>query len=124
MFSLRFGLRLSPLLMLVAFLFSCATPEPMTVVTAVSIEANGSKCTPDKIETKQGYIIKLALKNSGTTPVAFTFPDAPYTFTALPGETAAGNFTAPTQTGNYKFQCGTVGASDVTQGTLQVKSNQ
>lgn len=105
-------------LVLAALLMACqsgGTTEGN--VTAVAFEANDSGCNPNNIETFQGNLMKLTLKNSGTAEVKLVFPDVPYTLTAAPGQTVPGNFTAPTKPGSYNFTCGS------TNGKIQVKSN-
>jgi hypothetical protein len=101
---------------MLAFAAACA-PAPTSNVTVVSFEANDSSCTPNSIETSAGFLVKVTLKNTGTKEVTFTYPDGPYAFSAAPGQTALGNFTAPTSTGRYNFTCGS------TQGPMQVKSS-
>lgn len=90
-------------------------------VTAVNLEATDSGCTPKTIQTAQGFLMKIAFKNSGSSEATFTVPDVPYTLTAPAGQTVEGNFTAPTKTGSYKFTCGS--AANPTQGEIQVKSS-
>ncbi len=88
-------------------------------ITIVNLEANDSGCTPKNIETQQGFLMKLSLKNSGTNEATFNMPAVPFTLTAPAGQTVLGNFTAPTAQGKYDFTCGT--ASNPTRGELQVK---
>lgn len=118
MFRLTFLFKWSPLIIVVAFLISCGGGSPPSNVTVVSFESNGTTCSPDSIDTRQGYLVKVTLKNNGTSEVTFSYPDGPYTFKAAPGQTALGNFTAPTATGNYKFQCAQ------TEGKMNVRNSQ
>lgn len=112
----------SALLVLAVFLAACgSTASTSTDITTVAFEANGPSCSPDKIDTKQGSLVKFTLKNTGTTEVSVVFPDVPYTVTAPPGQTVTGNFTAPTKPGNYEFQCGESG--NPTTGKMNVKSS-
>jgi len=116
MYKLISMLKWSPLLLIVALLISCAGPTT-TNITTVQFESDGTTCKPNSFNTQQGFLVKLTLKNTGTTEVVFNYPDGPYSFKAAPGQTALGNFTAPTSTGNYDFQCGQ------TQGKMSVKNS-
>ena len=88
-------------------------------ITAITLDATDSGCSPKNIDTGQGFLIKIAFNNSGTADAVLNVPDVPYTLTAPAGKTVAGNFTAPTKAGKYDFTCGP--ANSQTKGTLQVK---
>lgn len=102
-------------------LMGCGSPT-VSNVTVVQLESNGDGCSPDEFTTQQGFIVKLTLKNTGTRDVTFSFPTAPYSFTAAAGQTALGNFTAPTKTGSYDYECGAAGSTN--KGTIQVRNSQ
>lgn len=125
MHNLKSLLPLGIISVLAVIVISCSSPPVPSNITVVNMETNGLNCTPNKIDTAQGFLMKISLKNSGTTDVSFVFPDAPYTFSAPAGQTVLGNFTAPTKTGTYKFQCMAAGqAQAITQGEIQVKNSQ
>lgn len=88
-------------------------------ITVVNFEANDSGCSPKNIDTQQGFLMKITLKNAGTTEAVLSVPDVPFTLTAPAGQTVPGNFTAPTAKGKYNFTCGS--ASNPTKGEIQVK---
>jgi hypothetical protein len=109
---------------LALFIAACSSGGSATSVnniTVVNFESNDSACTPKNIETQQGFLMKITLKNSGTTEAILRVPDVPFTLTAPAGQTVLGNFTAPTATGKYNFTCGS--ASNPTKGEIQVKNN-
>lgn len=107
---------------LALFVISCSSGGTTTNnVTVVNLEVTDSGCTPKNIDTAQGFLLKLSFKNSGTAEATFNVPDVPFTLIAPPGQTALGNFTAPTAPGKYNFTCGS--GSNPTRGEIQVKSN-
>lgn len=107
---------------LALFVISCSSGETTTNnVTVVNLEATDSGCTPKNIDTRQGFLMKISLQNTGANEATFNVPDVPFTLIAPPGQTVPGNFTAPTATGKYSFTCGS--GSNLTRGEIQVKSN-
>lgn len=110
-------------LAMLALLMSACSSGGTSVnnITAVNFEANDSGCTPKNIETEQGFLMKISLKNTGTTQATLSVPNVPFTLTASAGQTVLGNFTAPTAPGKYSFTCGS--ASNPTRGEIQVKNN-
>jgi Cupredoxin-like domain len=124
MFHSRIFIAIFTVLFIAAGIIACgggATPAAPANVTVVNLEANDSGCTPKNIETEQGNLVKLTLKNSGTTSVKFEVPDVPFTLTAEPGKTAPGNFTAPTKAGSYNYTCSS--SANETKGELKVKND-
>ena len=110
------------LAMLALSVMACSSGGSATSVnniTIVSFESNDSVCTPKNIETQQGFLMKITLKNTGTTQATLNVPDVPFTLVAPAGQTVFGDFTAPTATGKYNFTCGSAG--NPTRGELQVK---
>lgn len=110
-------------LCLTLFVVACNNSGGNTVnnVTTVNLESNDNGCSPKNIETEQGNLLKLSLKNSGSTEATFSLPEVSFVLTAPAGQTVLGNLTAPTATGKFKFTCGN--PANPTQGELQVKSN-
>lgn len=106
---------------LVVLFAACSSGGATSVnnITVVNFESNDSGCSPKNIETQQGFLMKITLKNSGTTEAALNIPAVPFVLTAPAGQTVPGNFTAPTATGKYDFTCGS--ASNPTKGQIQVK---
>lgn len=118
----RTALFVTALLALIgALLLGCGNPT-VSNVTVVQLESDGNGCSPDGFTTAQGFIVKLTLKNTGTSDVTFSFPTAPYSFTAPAGQTTLGNFTAPTQVGTYSYECGAAGTTS--KGNIQVRNSQ
>lgn len=104
------------------FIVACSSGgTSVNNITAVNFEATDSGCTPNNIETEQGFLMKISLKNTGTRDAVLNVPDVPFTLTAPAGQTVLGNFTAPTAPGKYSFTCGS--ASNPTRGEIQVKNN-
>ncbi|MCC7165922.1 MAG: cupredoxin domain-containing protein [Anaerolineae bacterium] len=109
------------LVALVALMTACNSPSAPPNVTEVSITATDRGCTPAVFDTRQGYIVYVNLQNTSTTEVSFVYPGGPYTFSAPAGQTVRGNFTSPTVTGDYPFQCGPTGSNNMTTGHMRVK---
>lgn len=113
------------LVLLIGVVVGCGSGATTSNVTVVQMEASGTGCTPDKINTAQGFLIKITLKNTGTREAVFDFPEAPFKLTAPAGQTTLGDFTAPTKTGSYQFTCGASGQSGgMTRGEIVVRSSQ
>lgn len=121
MLNLKSLFAASALVVLAALLAACASPSVPANVTEVTIKATDTGCSPASFDTRQGYIVYVSLENTGTAEASFVYPDGPYTFSAPAGQTVKGNFTSPTIEGNYPFQCGPTGSSNMTTGQMRVK---
>lgn len=121
MLNLKALLAASTLVILAALLAACGSPSVPANVTEVSVRATDTGCSPAAFDTRQGYIVYVSLENTGTKEVSFVYPGGPYTFSAPVGQTVKGNFTAPTVEGDYPFQCGPTGSSNMTTGHMRVK---
>lgn len=123
MFHRKSNVTVFALILIAAIVVACSNGgTTVKNVTAVAMQGDDSGCTPQEIETSQGFLIKVTLKNTGAKEVAFQFPELSYAFTAPPGQTTLGNFTAPTKPGRYDFTCGNSdGSGSPTRGKVRVK---
>jgi hypothetical protein len=120
--NIKAVLAASALAALVVLVAACAPPSNTPNATNIAMEATDSGCNPDEIETEQGNIMNIVLKNSTTQQVTFSFPSQPYSFVVAAGQTTTGNFVAPTVEGRYPFTCGpTDGGGNTTEGQIRVR---
>ena len=126
MFQFRFVLTALAVLAIGMLVIACGSSGGTTIgnATLVNVTADATGCKPTTIETIQGAILQITLKNTANAAVSFVFKDGPFTLTAPAGGTAQSSFTVPTQTGRYDFQCMLAGNSvPISLGTIQVKTN-
>ncbi len=114
MFNKRILFAASALLALVLMVAACA-PSNTPNATNLTMEVTDAGCNPNRIQSDQGNIINIAIKNSTASEVTFAFEEENYRVAIPAGQTVTANFVAPTQTGTYPFACGS------SSGEIQVR---